>query len=300
MLRAFLQQQLLWWAGFSAAATLDREKLPMEALLNGVDRLQAALDFEGWEAYPQYRTAQGLGRTGLAAFGLGLVFGVHLCWLVALVCVLRVRSWWTQLQWVLYVMSLSGFHFLEFMTTSLFKPGSVSYDSFVINHGKPYSVAAISSWVEFAVEGVLFPNVKGRPGLVVVGCALMFTGQVFRVLAMWTAGSNFNHQIMTRREHGHELVTHGVYRVLRHPSYFGWFWWCVGTQLTLGNPVCVLAYALAAWDFFRKRIPYEEATLVEFYPDDYPDYMRRTWIGIPFVPNEPITRVGTGSRNLDD
>lgn len=44
-------------------------------------------------------------------------------------------------------------------------------------------------------------------------------------------------------------------RYLRHPSYFGWFWWCVGTQCLLCNPLCILAYAVAAWDFFRKRIP---------------------------------------------
>jgi protein-S-isoprenylcysteine O-methyltransferase len=75
------------------------------------------------------------------------------------------------------------------------------------------------------------------------------------MVAMWTCKSNFNHVIMERRDEGHELVTHGVYKHLRHPSYFGWFWWCVGTQCLLCNPVCVVAHAVAAWDFFRKRIP---------------------------------------------
>lgn len=28
---------------------------------------------------------------------------------------------------------------------------------------------------------------------------------------------------------------------------------------------------------------YEEATLVQFYPSEYPGYIRRTYIGIPFV-----------------
>jgi protein-S-isoprenylcysteine O-methyltransferase len=65
-------------------------------------------------------------------------------------------------------------------------------------------------------------------------------GQCFRVCAMWTCGRNFNHLIMEQREPEHTLVTHGVYAWLRHPSYCGWFWWSVGSQLLLCNPVCFL------------------------------------------------------------
>jgi protein-S-isoprenylcysteine O-methyltransferase len=73
-------------------------------------------------------------------------------------------------------------------------------------------------------------------------------------------------------------------RYLRHPSYFGWFYWSVGTQLALCNPVCTLAYAYAAWTFFRGRIPYEESLLVDFYGAEYVQYAQRTPIGIPGIP----------------
>ncbi|CAN0535280.1 unnamed protein product, partial [Ectocarpus sp. 8 AP-2014] len=69
------------------------------------------------------------------------------------------------------------------------------------------------------------------PAVVAAGVALALIGHWFRVGAMWTAGSNFNHEIMQRREESHQLVTSGVYRFLRHPSYFGWFWWSLGTQV---------------------------------------------------------------------
>ena len=98
----------------------------------------------------------------------------------------------------------------------------------------------------------------------------------------------------------HALVTHGVYRLLRHPSYFGWFWWSVATQLVLGNPVCLVGYTLASWDFFRTRIPYEEQTLVSIFPDEYPGYRRRTFIGIPFIwgasSHSGVGSSGDGSR----
>lgn len=70
---------------------------------------------------------------------------------------------------------------------------------------------------------------------------------------------------------------------LRHPSYFGWFYWSVGTQLLLCNPLCTAAYAYAAWTFFSGRIPYEEALLVDFYGAEYVQYARSTVIGIPGI-----------------
>ena len=76
------------------------------------------------------------------------------------------------------------------------------------------------------------------------------------------------------------------YRYLRHPSYFGWFYWSVGTQLVLCNPLCTIAYAAAAWHFFNSRIPYEEELLVRFYGDQYTRYAKSTIIGIPAIASE--------------
>jgi protein-S-isoprenylcysteine O-methyltransferase len=70
---------------------------------------------------------------------------------------------------------------------------------------------------------------------------------------------------------------------LRHPSYFGWFYWSIGTQLILCNPICSVAYAAAAWTFFKDRIPHEEMLLVKFYGDRYVKYAKATPIGIPGI-----------------
>ena len=72
-------------------------------------------------------------------------------------------------------------------------------------------------------------------------------------------------------------------RYLRHPSYFGWYWWSVGTQVLLANPLCTLAYAYVVCQFFRNRIPYEEAMLLDFFPGEYEAYMKQSRIMIPFV-----------------
>ena len=73
------------------------------------------------------------------------------------------------------------------------------------------------------------------------------------------------------------------YKVFRHPSYVGFYYWAVGTQLLLGNVLNTILFATAAWMFFHRRIPYEEESLTLLFPDEYPEYVACTWIGIPFI-----------------
>ena len=70
---------------------------------------------------------------------------------------------------------------------------------------------------------------------------------------------------------------------MRHPSYFGWFYWSIGTQLLLCNPICIIVYALASWSFFNERIQYEEYLLVKFYQESYIKYIHNSYIGIPLI-----------------
>jgi protein-S-isoprenylcysteine O-methyltransferase len=78
------------------------------------------------------------------------------------------------------------------------------------------------------------------------------------------------------------------YKIFRHPSYVGFYYWAVGTQLLLGNILHTVLFAIVACAFFRRRIPYEEEALMQIFPEEYPEYVKRTWIGIPFVPTATL------------
>jgi protein-S-isoprenylcysteine O-methyltransferase len=129
----------------------------------------------------------------------------------------------------------------------------------------------------------LFPGLKSSRWLFVVALGMVIAFQALRTIAMYTAASNFTHQIAEHKTESHELVTTGVYAYLRHPSYCGWFWWAIGTQLLLANPICVVGYAAAAWRFFDDRIRYEEETLREYFGENYVRYAAKTGAGIPFI-----------------
>jgi protein-S-isoprenylcysteine O-methyltransferase len=142
-------------------------------------------------------------------------------------------------------------------------------------------MALTAAMIEYTIEAYFFPSWKSIGWNVYVGFVMVLTSQCLRSAAMMTAGSNFNHYVQYTKDDSHVLVTHGVYKYLRHPAYTGFYYWGIGTQLMLWNPICVCLYAYALGKFFGGRIPFEEERLKEFF-DDYGDYMNRTFVLIPY------------------
>lgn len=157
-----------------------------------------------------------------------------------------------------FLATVSLFHFLEFYITATYNVPHATISSFLLStNGRGYNAANAAALFECFVTSLLFPNRQSslnHPVIITTGFALVLLGQVVRSIAMAQAGTNFNHHVQTRRNEGHVLVKSGVYAWLRHPSYFGFFWWAVGTQIVLGNIVCLVGYAVVLWRFFRYRI----------------------------------------------
>ncbi|XP_055383647.1 protein-S-isoprenylcysteine O-methyltransferase [Condylostylus longicornis] len=183
----------------------------------------------------------------------------------------------------IYGMTMSLFHYTEFLTLAWSNPENLSVSSFILNHSVQYAIAAISSWIEFIVEIYFWPNMKCYWILWVIGFTICFIGEFLRKLAMITAKRNFTHLVQFEKRKGHKLITHGIYRIMRHPSYVGWFWWSIGTQIILCNPICTILYTIVSWKFFSERIYIEEITLINFFGKQYFDYQKKVGIGIPFI-----------------
>merc|ERR1712013_64978 len=133
------------------------------------------------------------------------------------------------------------------------------------------------------MEWLFWPSLKQFGLLHFIGLSLVIAGQGIRSAAEFTAGSNFTHLGAVDKRSEHRLVTKGIYAKLRHPSYFGYFIWAIGTQMLLGNPFCTVAYAAVTWKFFSERIEFEERFLVEFFGAEYTKYRAVTPVGIPFI-----------------
>lgn len=182
-----------------------------------------------------------------------------------------------------YLCALSFFHFSEYIMTALYNADKLSIDSFLLNHSKEYKLAAVASWIEFLIELFLFPALKTKLLVSFLGLVMVVFGETLRKVAMMTAKSNFTHLVQFKKRENHVLVTSGIYGWCRHPAYVGWFWWSIGTQLILCNPICFICYLAASWKFFKERIWDEEASLLSFFGEEYINYQRRVGTGLPFI-----------------
>lgn len=189
---------------------------------NRLNGIQSILAMDGWKGHAQFEDDKGLGRVALLACVLSTVLGVHVVLCLQLVLmhvglipketfgVFSDGTLHLAMQWTVYVMSLCSFHLGEFFTTALFNPSVTSADSFMINHSKAYTAAALISWVEFAIRLAFFPDATNSRRVFCIGMMFVLGGQVVRSWAMITCGESFNHYIQRDKKDNHVLVTHGM------------------------------------------------------------------------------------------
>jgi len=113
-------------------------------------------------------------------------------------------------------------------------------------------------------------------GLGVVLCA---AGMAVLVSARRHLGRNWSQTVSTKK--GHELVTSGPYRHVRHPMYAGGVIACIGSAIGGGGAWIFLLVILGA--IFLWRVGAEDTLMAQQFPNEYPDYKKRTKALIPFV-----------------
>ncbi|XP_024982315.1 protein-S-isoprenylcysteine O-methyltransferase B-like isoform X1 [Cynara cardunculus var. scolymus] len=174
------------------------------------------------------------------------------------------------------------FHGSEYLLAIIFHGKSnVTLKSLLIS--QQYVLAMIFSVLEYLLELYFFPELKENWWISNLGLLMVVVGEIIRKLAIITAGRAFTHLIQRHHDERHKLITHGVYSIVRHPGYTGFLIWSVGTQIMLCNPVATFAFTLVVWNFFHRRIPYEEYFLRQFFGSEYDEFAKQVPSGIPFV-----------------
>ena len=87
-------------------------------------------------------------------------------------------------------------------------------------------------------------------------------------------GCNWSPSLQLRE--GHELVTEGVYRSIRHPMYASMWLWGVAQALLLQNWVAGWAGLVSFLPLYLLRVPREERMMLDEFGGEYRAYMDRT------------------------
>ena len=123
-----------------------------------------------------------------------------------------------------------------------------------------------------------YQTVHLGPASEFVGFVLCLCGFAFAIWARLHLGRNWG-QPMTLKQ-GHELVTTGPYRIVRHPIYTGIVLAMLGS--TMVTPFWIVAFVcLTAYFVYSART--EERIMTSQFPGQYPEYKKRTKMLAPLV-----------------
>jgi protein-S-isoprenylcysteine O-methyltransferase Ste14 len=113
-----------------------------------------------------------------------------------------------------------------------------------------------------------------------LGLALFVIGCVLRLAPVFVLGRRFSGLVAIQE--GHELVTGGLYSLIRHPSYLGLLLGLFGWALVFRSAIGVLVSLLLLPPLIA-RMNSEEALLESEFGAQCADYRRRTWRLLPFL-----------------
>ena len=113
-----------------------------------------------------------------------------------------------------------------------------------------------------------------------VGVVVCFLGGVLRIIPVYVLRNRFSGLVAIQP--GHRLETHGIYGIIRNPSYLGMLVTSLGWVLTFRSGVGVLL-VVALLVPLVARIRAEERLLSEHFGAEYDTYCQRTWRLVPGV-----------------
>jgi len=113
-----------------------------------------------------------------------------------------------------------------------------------------------------------------------VGVVVCAAGGVLRISPAYVLKNRFSGLVAIQK--GHTLETHGMYGVIRNPSYLGMLVTSLGWVLAFRSIVGVLL-ALSLLIPLVARMHAEERMLREHFGAEYEAYFQRTWRMVPWV-----------------
>jgi protein-S-isoprenylcysteine O-methyltransferase Ste14 len=151
----------------------------------------------------------------------------------------------------------------------------------VSRKGPLETVLLTAAWVGFLMPLVWIASPALSFADYPLHAAPFVAGVVCLVVSLWLfyrshadLGTNWSHTLELREQH--RLISHGVYRRVRHPMYTSLLLYSVGQTLVLPNWVAGPSYLIAFAGLFAWRVGPEERMMREQFGDEYAAYSGRT------------------------
>lgn len=115
-----------------------------------------------------------------------------------------------------------------------------------------------------------------------VGTISLIVGMIVCIVARRAIGTNWTHGAEFQIKKNHQLVTHSIYKYVRHPIYTGFFLVVFGAEL-IANSWLAFIFAVVMIPLMSYQVKREEKLLIRHFGETYKKYMQRTHLFIPHV-----------------
>lgn len=134
-------------------------------------------------------------------------------------------------------------------------------------------------WI--AVPAFSFAEYRLGAGPLVAGIVCFAAGLWLFFRSHADLGTNWSITLEVRDQH--QLITHGVYRRIRHPMYTAFFLYSIGQALVIPNWVVGPSSLVPFTILFACRVGSEERMMVEQFGDEYTAYVTRSKRLVPGI-----------------
>lgn len=131
-----------------------------------------------------------------------------------------------------------------------------------------------TNWLDFA--NYTLPTWAGWIGVALIAAALYVFWRAHADL-----GLNWSPTLEIREKH--ELITRGIYGVIRHPMYSSQWILAIAQPLLLQNWLVGFANLIIFIPFYFLRVQAEEKMMLDSFGDEYREYMKKTGAILPKV-----------------
>jgi protein-S-isoprenylcysteine O-methyltransferase Ste14 len=120
-----------------------------------------------------------------------------------------------------------------------------------------------------------------RGAIFLAGLLLMISGALLRQHCIRTLGNHFSYEVKVSERS--PIVTRGLYKWVRHPSYTGGMLFNLGIGLALTNWSSIAFIVVGMFVIYLYRVHVEEQALIQIHRADYLNYMRYTKRFVPYL-----------------
>jgi len=128
------------------------------------------------------------------------------------------------------------------------------------------------------IENLWLMNFLSNDISIIIGMIMISLGFLLEILGIIALGINFRIELPTDDT---ELITSGIYRIMRNPIVFGIFLLMIGSFLIIPTVIVLFVCIFNILTFNSKAID-EERFLLQTFGEDFKNYLNKVGRYLPF------------------